>query len=211
MADWEFDFRRIFVMNVLRSFLALTVVTSCFCVSGEAQTVASAVSSRPKMAPAERTASAAPKDKAVQEVQAAFDRYIDGWKRADIEALSHVYATDARVTGIWPDPTLEYPVQGWTEVRRELERVFDYGKGMNMSYTPRHVEIYGDMAIISTNWEWIAEEAAPGTPEAKLAEERRREMKEQGFGSGQATFVFQHRGTRWVLVHEHASVLAEYK
>jgi ketosteroid isomerase-like protein len=155
----------------------------------------------------EKTAPSPAAEKAIREVQATFDRYVDGWKRADIKALSQVYATDARVIGIWPDPTLTYPVQGWTEVRRELARVFDYGKGMNMSYTPRHVELYGDIAIISTNWDWIDGEAAPGTPEAKLADERRLEMKKQGFGGGQATFVFQHRGNRWVLVHEHASVL----
>jgi ketosteroid isomerase-like protein len=155
----------------------------------------------------EKTAQSLSVEKAIREVQATFDRYIDGWKRADIEALSQVYATDARVIGIWPDPTLKYPVQGWTEVRRELQRVFDYAKGMNMSYSPRHVEIYGDMAIIATNWDWIdGDTAAPGTPEFKLAEERRLEMKKEGFGGGQATFIFQHRGTRWVLVHEHASV-----
>ena len=195
-------------MKVLLSLMALTAVTSCFTVSGDAQTAASPTSHRANMVASEKTAPDAPGEKAVREVQATFDKYIDGWRRADIEALSHVYATDARVIGIWPDPTLTYPVQGWTEVRRELERVFDFGKGMNMSYSPRHVEIYGDMAIISTNWEWIdGDTAAPGTPEAKLAEERRLEMKKEGFGGGQATFIFQHRGNRWVLVHEHASVL----
>jgi len=194
-------------MKVLH-FLALTAVTSCFTVASEAQTGAPPASNRSNKGASEQTAPSPSLEKAIREVQATFDRYIDGWKRADIEALSRVYATDARVIGIWPDPTLTYPVQGWTEVRRELERVFDYGKGMNMSYSPRHVEIYGDMAIISTNWDWIdGDTAAPGTPEAKLAEERRLEMKKEGFGGGQATFIFQHRGNRWALVHEHASVL----
>src|SRR6266516_4104236 len=180
-------------------FLALTVVASCLTVSGEAQTGPSPPSHGANRAVLEKTAPSPPVEKAIREVQATFDRYIDGWKRADIEALSQVYAKDARVMGIWPDPTLKYPVQGWTEVRRELQRVFDYAKGMNMSYTPRHVEIYGDMAIIATNWDWIdGDTAAPGTPEFKLAEERRLEMKKEGFGGGQATFIFQHRGNRWV-------------
>jgi len=197
-------------MKGLLSYIVVTAVTSCFTVTGTAQTAAAPVSRRANMVASEN--GGAPTEKAIREVQATFDRYIDGWKRADIEALSHVYATDARVTGIWPDPTLTYPVQGWTEVRRELQRVFDYGKGFNMSYTPRHVEIYGDIAIISTNWDWVdGDHAAPGSPEAKLAEERRLEMKQEGFGGGQATFVFQHRGNRWVLVHEHASVAPSYK
>jgi ketosteroid isomerase-like protein len=194
--------------KILFSLLALTAVTPGFIGSSEAQTVAPPGSHSANLVASSKTATSASEEKAIREVQATFDRYIDGWKRADIEALSKVYAADARVTGIWPDPTLKYPVQGWPEVRRELARVFDFGKGMNMYYSPRHVEIYGDIAIISTNWEWVdGGPAAPGTPEAKLAEERRLEMKEAGFGGGQATFVFQHRANRWVLVHEHASVL----
>jgi ketosteroid isomerase-like protein len=144
----------------------------------------------------------------IRDVQHVFDLYIDGWRRADTEALSKVYAADARVTGIWPDPTLEYPVQGWPEVRRELERVFDFTHGMMMNYSPRHVEIYGDVAIMTTNWEWTAMgPAQPDSKEESLKAERRTTMSQEGFGKGQATFVFFHRDGKWVLVHEHASVL----
>lgn len=155
----------------------------------------------------EKTEKPVAKDHVVKEVQAAFDRYIDGWKRGDVTALSKVYAADSRVTGIWPDPTLKYPVQGWGEVAKELTRVFSYGKGLNMLYTPRHVEIYGNVAILSSNWDWIPNDLLePGTKEAAEAEERRLLMKKEGFGSGQATFVFERRGASWLLVHEHASV-----
>lgn len=145
-------------------------------------------------------------DQAVREVQAAFDRYIDGWKRGDVEALSHVYAADSRVTGIWPDPTVKYPVQGWPNIAAELKKVIDFGKGLNMMYNPRHVELYGDVAIIATNWDWIENDLlTPGSELAKLAEESRLIAKKGGVGNGQATFVFHRRESGWVLVHEHAS------
>jgi ketosteroid isomerase-like protein len=154
-----------------------------------------------------RAAKPSSQDDAKREVQAAFDRYIDGWKLGDVEALSHVYAADSRVTAIWPDPTVKYPAQGWPNVAAELNRVFSYGKGLNMLYKPRHVELYGDIAIIATNWDWIENDLTTLSAEdAKLAEERRLLMKKEGFGNGQATFVFQRRASGWVLVHEHASV-----
>lgn len=147
-------------------------------------------------------------DKAIAEVQATFERYIDAWKHADVEALSKVYATDARVTGIWPDPTLQYPVQGWTEVRKELNRVFDFTKGMAIAYSPRHVEMYGNVAIMTTNWEWVDPASAqPGLKEHPSILHRRALLHQDGYAQGQATFVFFYRDHHWVLVHEHASVL----
>lgn len=196
-------------MNKLLTYLAIASIVFCLPVSVSAQKVQS------RSHAASQISAAASNEQSIREVQAVFDRYIDGWKRADIEELSHVYANDARVTGIWPDPTLTYPVQGWAEIRRELERVFGYAKGMNMAYSPRHVEIYGNVAIMTTNWEWVdpgeSDPAKKTGDDDKTSAERRSLMRDEGFGKGQATFVFFHRDNRWVLVHEHASVLPEDK
>lgn len=138
----------------------------------------------------------------VQQVQAAFDSYIDGWKRGDVEALSHVYANNARVTGIWPDPDQSYPVRGWPAIRAELIKVMEFTKGMDMYYSPRHVEVYGDVAIISTNWEWrdLEHSSNAGRPNIDAA-------AKGVFARGQGTFVFVRQKRHWILVHEHASVL----
>jgi len=195
-------------MTKFVSCLAMTPVLLCFTALGYAQPARSQPSSK-AFGASDKSPAAASNEKAIREVQAAFDLYIDGWKRGDAEALSKVYAADARVTGIWPDPTLKYPVQGWPEVRKELDRVFDYSKGIEIAYTPRHVEIYGDVGIITSNWEWVINGELPkGTEEERKAiKERRLLMSESGFTKGQATFIFLHRDHRWVLVHEHASVL----
>lgn len=140
----------------------------------------------------------------VRQVQAVFDLYIQGWKRGDVDALSHIYANNTRVTGIWPDPTQSYPVQGWPAVRAELVKVMEFTKGMDMHYSPRHVELYGDVAIISTNWEWrdIEHPSDPGRPNIH-------EAAKAVYIRGQGTFVFLRHDGQWRLVHEHASVLPE--
>lgn len=196
----------------MKNFVSYAAITSAMLVasiSGGAQGVRP---SKADLVPAGKLSADSSQEKSIQQVQAVFDRYIDGWKRADVEALSKVYAADARVTGIWPDPTLKYPVQGWPEIRKELERVFGFANGMDMAYSPRHVELYGDVAIMTTNWEWIDPNAAKSGPdEDKTSAERRLQMRDEGFGQGQATFVFYHRDNRWLLVHEHASVLPSDK
>jgi ketosteroid isomerase-like protein len=194
-------------MKVFVSYAALTSAMLVASISGSAQEVRPSHSSKPDLVPAAKLSADSSQEKSIKEVQAVFDRYIDGWRRADVEALSKVYAADARVTGIWPDPTLKYPVQGWPEIRKELERVFSFANGMDMAYSPRHVELYGDVAIMTTNWEWVDPNAAKPGPEDKTSAERRVQMRDEGFGQGQATFVFYHRDNRWLLVHEHASVL----
>ena len=204
-------------MKVSVYCVGLTTAILCFTDLGAAQQVRAMTSSKANAdatgnATAGSVVAGSSQEKAVREVQAVFDQYIDGWKRADVDALSKVYAADARVTGIWPDPTLTYPVQGWPEVRKELERVFDFTKGMGMAYSPRHVEIYGDVAILTSNWEWTDPDTTQSSSEeAKTLQERRALLRDEGFGKGQATFVFFHRDGRWVLVHEHASVLPQDK
>src|SRR2546421_6817617 len=102
-------------MTKFVSCLAMTPVILCFTALSYAQ------SSKAHFGASDKSPAAASNEKAIREVQATFDLYIDGWKRGDVDALSKVYAADARVTGIWPDPTLKYPVQGWPEVRKELD------------------------------------------------------------------------------------------
>lgn len=159
-----------------------------------------------KAAKAEHKSSASANN-AVHQVNAVFDRYIDGWKRGDLDALAKVYATDARVTGIWPDPTLSYPVQGWSGVRDELVKVTEFsekvlGGGMEMGYSPRHIEIYGNAAILTTNWTWLNLETSNKDSGLAIAKSGK-----NTYGKGQATFIFVRRGSSWVLVHEHVSVL----
>ena len=146
-------------------------------------------------------------DEQIKEVNATFDRYIDGWKRGDVDALGQIYANDGRVTAVWPDPTLAYPVQGWKSVHDELVQITDfakeeYGAGMDMSYSPRHIELYGDVAIMTTNWKWLNLEGAekPGAP---IIADKSKDI----YGKGQATFIFFRQGSKWILIHEHVSVL----
>jgi ketosteroid isomerase-like protein len=145
-------------------------------------------------------------EQVMKEVNAAFDRYIEGWKRGDLDALAQVYATDDRVTAIWPDPTHSYPVQGWKTVRQELDDSIkfaqvEFATGIDIEYSPRHVEVYDNVGIVTTSWRW-ANLDKPLRPGALPLTQDGRDV----WGKGQATFIFVKHGPIWSLVHEHVSV-----
>jgi ketosteroid isomerase-like protein len=136
-------------------------------------------------ATAARTASATnPETKAVN---AAFDRYILGWQKGDIDLLASVYAHDVRLTAYWPDPTRPLRLESWTTVRQNLKEVFDLIHRMDLDFDQRQIDIYGEVAVLTSHWTWHQ----PSGP---------------FFEHGRATFIFKKDGGRWLIVHEHSSV-----
>ena len=120
-------------------------------------------------------------------VNAAFDRYILGWQKGDIDLLSSAYAHDARLTAYWPDPTRPLRLESWTTVRQNLKEVFDLIHRMDLDFDQRQIDIYGEVAVLTSHWTWHN----PSGP---------------FFEHGRATFIFRKDGGRWVIVHEHSSV-----
>jgi ketosteroid isomerase-like protein len=124
---------------------------------------------------------------ATRDVEQVFDRYVQGWNQGSVEILSAIYANDARLTVYWPDPS-NPSVQGWDTVKKDLADVFKRIHGMALDFVERKVEIYGDVAVLTSNWTW-KEPAAPM------------------FEHGRASFVFQRRNQKWMVVHEHSSIM----
>lgn len=136
-------------------------------------------------------------DTAEREVQAAFDRYIDAWKRGDMKAWTSVYVTDESLSSYWPDGFRPYPIKGWQKVSKALAEVAGLIGGMDLTYTEREVEVYGDTAILTAKWVWndIEHLKTPVSPKARKA-----------LLSGRGTFIFVRRQPGWLVVHEHSSV-----
>jgi uncharacterized protein (TIGR02246 family) len=132
---------------------------------------------------------------AVAEVQAAFDRYVDAWKRGDMEAFAAAYADDPRLTAYWPDPTRVYPITGWENVRKALAEVKQLIGGMDLEYADRNVQVFGDVAVLTANWTWV------GIGKTNLTDQARSALLK-----GHVSFIFERRGSRWVVIHEHSSV-----
>src|SRR6516162_1871161 len=62
---------------------------------------------------AAHSASGGDKNSEGKAVNAAFDRYVLGWQKGDIDLLQTVYAHDARLTAYWPDPTRPMRLESW--------------------------------------------------------------------------------------------------
>ncbi len=121
-------------------------------------------------------------------VNAAFDKYVHGWQTGDVELLSRVYAHDARLTAYWPDPTRPARIESWPTVRANLKEVFDLIHHMNLEFDEREIDVYTEVAILTTHWTW---HQPSGT----------------FFEHGRATFIFKKQGNgQWRILHEHSSV-----
>jgi ketosteroid isomerase-like protein len=121
-------------------------------------------------------------------VNAAFDRYIEGWQKGNIDILSGAYAHDARLTAYWPDPTRPLRLESWDTVRQNLKEVFDLIHKMELDFDQRQIDVYGNIAVVSSHWTWHHNAAGPF------------------FEHGRATFIFRKDAGKWLIIHEHSSV-----
>jgi ketosteroid isomerase-like protein len=120
-------------------------------------------------------------------VNAAFDQYVRGWQTGDINLLGSIYAHDARLTAYWPDPTRPARLESWTTVRSNLKEVFDLINHMNLEFNDRQIDVYGPVAVLTSNWIW-------------------HQSSGLFFDHGRSTFIFKKEEGRWRIVHEHSSV-----
>jgi ketosteroid isomerase-like protein len=123
---------------------------------------------------------------AVRLVRHAFDDYVRGWRSGDVPLLATIYAEDAQLSAYWPDPSRASRIRGWSQIKTDLEDIFGRIKGMDLEFNEREVNVYGDVAVLTSHWVW-------NTPADPM------------FATGRASFVFHRRGARWVIVHEHSS------
>jgi hypothetical protein len=128
-----------------------------------------------------------PRESEAKAVNAAFDRYVQGWQTGDINLLGSIYAHDARLTVYWPDPTRPSRLQSWDSVRTNLKEVFDLIHRMNLEFDERQIDVYGGVAVLTTHWTWHQ-------PSGVF------------FEHGRATFIFKKDGGNWRIIHEHSSV-----
>jgi ketosteroid isomerase-like protein len=136
---------------------------------------------------AAHSASGGDKNSEGKAVNAAFDRYVLGWQKGDIDLLQTVYAHDARLTAYWPDPTRPMRLESWATVRDNLKEVFDLIHGMDLEFDERQIDVYGGVSILTSHWTW----RHPSGP---------------FFAHGRATFIFKKDAGKWLIVHEHSSV-----
>jgi len=119
-------------------------------------------------------------------VLAAFDKIIDGIRRANV---------DMYMSGYWNSPTLTLfnyngtVTKGWDQVKKNRESSFPQSKDVKLDIRERHVTLLGrDGAVVTCLW--TQSQTFNGQPDSV---------------SGRMTLVFKRVGAEWKAVHLHTS------
>ncbi|HYW73355.1 MAG TPA: nuclear transport factor 2 family protein [Pyrinomonadaceae bacterium] len=119
-------------------------------------------------------------------VLAAFDKIIDGIRRANVNLY---------MSGYWESPTLMLfnyngtVTKGWDQLKKNRESSFPQSKEVKLDIRDRHVTMLGrDGAVVTCLW--TQSQTFNGQPDS---------------ASGRMTLVFKRVGTEWKAVHLHTS------
>lgn len=122
-----------------------------------------------------------------QVIETSISEMLAGWQIGDEDLLHRHYADDVMVVSGAYEP----PLIGWANYvpayRGQRQRL----QNVRLDRRNTYIKVKGDFAWASYQWEFSA--VADG-----------RQMAAQG----QATLLFEKRGDRWQIVHNHTSVIS---
>jgi ketosteroid isomerase-like protein len=118
----------------------------------------------------------------VQEANAAFYR---AFEALDVADMDRVWAHGEHVRCVHPGWPL---LRGWDAVRSSWQRIFDSTTEMRFTLSEVTVNVTGDVAWVTCTENILSEVGDRVSVTAILA-----------------TNLFERAGTRWLLVHHHAS------
>jgi hypothetical protein len=147
-----------------------------------AQTPKPATSAKPAATPASDKPVPTPGDS----VQAAFNKIIDGIKRANVNLVTSGYLNSPRLVLFNYNGTV---TKGWEQMRKNRESSYPDIKDVKLDVRDLHVEMLGrDGAVVTC--QWTQTQTYKGVPDT---------------ASGRMTLAFKRVGTEWKAVHLHTS------
>ena len=132
----------------------------------------------------ETTPASAPSD--TDAVLAAFNKLLDGIRKADIKAVTDVYQNTPRLNLFNYNGTV---TKGWEQMRKNRESSYPEIKDVELKERDVNVTMLGRTAAVVTCL-WTQSQTYKGTPET---------------ASGRMTLVFRKVGTAWKAIHLHSS------
>ena len=119
-------------------------------------------------------------------VLAAFDRIIEGIKRANVDMVTSGYWNSSALVLFNYNGSV---TKGWDQMRKNREASYPDIKDVKLELRDRHVVMLGrDGAVVSCLW--TQTQTYKGAPDT---------------ASGRMTLVFKRVGTEWKAVHLHTS------
>ena len=151
----------------------------------------------PGAAAAQRKQAKEPAGQKSEHVRLPDDRAIDvvisemlaAWQIGDVEMLHKYYADDVTVvSGAW-----EPPLVGWANFLRAYKAQRERIQGtVQLDRSNTFIKINGNIAWVSYQWQFNA------VVDGKSSSAR-----------GQTTLIFERRGDRWLIIHNHTSIVPE--
>lgn len=119
-------------------------------------------------------------------VFAAFNKLLDGIRKADVKAVTDVYWNSPRLNLFNYNGTV---TKGWEQVRKNRESSYPEIKDVELKERDVNVTMLGrDAAVVTCLW--TQSQTYKGVPET---------------ASGRMTLVFRKVGTAWKAIHLHSS------
>ncbi len=119
-------------------------------------------------------------------VRTAFDRIIEGIRKADVEMVTGVYQNSASTLYFNNNGTV---TRGWEQDKQNREARYPDVTNVKLDVRDVRVEMLGTTGAVVTCL-WTQTQEYKGTPES---------------ASGRMTIVFRKVGTAWKAVHLHTS------
>jgi len=121
-----------------------------------------------------------------QQIENNIGEMLAGWQIGDTDLMHRYYADDVMVVSGAYEP----PVIGWANYLAAYKAQRQRMVEVRLDRINTFIKVKGDTAWAVYQWEFAA--TADGRP-----------MRAQG----QATLLFEKRGDRWLIIHNHTSVV----
>ena len=122
------------------------------------------------------------------QIETSISEMLAAWQIGDTELLHKYYADDVTVvSGAW-----EPPLVGWANYLKAYKTQRERMQGGRMDRRNTLIAVRGNIAWAIYQWDFAA-----------MVDGR------QAGARGHTTLVFEKRGDRWLVVHNHTSVVSE--
>lgn len=121
-----------------------------------------------------------------QQIDLLISEMLGAWQLGDIERLHQAYADDvSMVSGAW-----EPPVVGWSNYLANYQKQHARVQQVRMDRQNTYVRVTGNSAWACYQWDFS------GVVDGQ-----------QNAARGQTTLVLERRNARWIIVHNHTSLI----
>jgi uncharacterized protein (TIGR02246 family) len=138
-----------------------------------------------KNAPASEPSQAIPLEDQ-QQIDYMISQMLAAWQLGDVEKLHSYYADDVSiVNGSWAPPVL-----GWSNYLALYQQARTRMQQVRLDRDNSYIKVSGNFAWTCYQWEFTAMSGDQPTA-----------------SRGQTTLIFEKRNNRWVIVHNHTSLI----